>query len=58
MDMEHRWNDIDVGKAKDSDKNCPGATLFPTNPTWTDLGANPDLGGENPATNRLSYGTV
>jgi hypothetical protein len=43
-------------KAKDSDKICPGATLFPTDPTWTDLGANPDLGGE--ATNRLSYGTV
>jgi hypothetical protein len=25
-------------------------------PTWTDLGANPDLRGERPATNHLSHG--
>jgi hypothetical protein len=26
--------------------------------TWTDLGENSGLRGENPATNRLSYGTA
>jgi hypothetical protein len=35
-------------------KTCPSVTL----PTWTDLGANPGLRGEKPATNRLSYGTA
>jgi hypothetical protein len=32
-------------------KNCPSATLSTTNPTWIDLGANPGLCGERPATN-------
>jgi hypothetical protein len=33
--------------------------LSTTNPTWTDLGANPDpLGEKLTATNRLSYGTA
>jgi hypothetical protein len=36
---------------------CPSAT-FPTNPTWTALGANPGLCGENPATNRVCCGTA
>jgi hypothetical protein len=29
--------------------------LFTTNPTWTDLGSNPGLRGERPATKRLSH---
>jgi hypothetical protein len=39
-------------------KTCPSATLSTTNTTWTDQGANPGLGCEKPATNRLSYGTT
>jgi hypothetical protein len=35
---------------------CPSATLSTRNPTWTDPGSNPGLGGERPATNRLSHG--
>jgi hypothetical protein len=34
------------------------ATLFTTNSTWTDPGANSGLRGEIPATNPLSYGTA
>jgi hypothetical protein len=39
-------------------KTCPSATLSTTNPTWIDLGANPGLRGERPATNDLSHGTA
>jgi hypothetical protein len=39
-------------------KICPSATLFTTNPTWTDSGSKPGLCGEKPATNRLSHGTA
>jgi hypothetical protein len=39
-------------------KTCPSATLYTTNPTWIDPGANPGLRGERPATNDLSHGTV
>jgi hypothetical protein len=37
-------------------ETCPSATLSTTNPTWTDLSANPGRRGGKPATNRLSYG--
>jgi hypothetical protein len=36
-------------------KTCSNATLSTTNPTWIDLGANPCLRGEKPATNCLSH---
>jgi len=39
-------------------KTCPSATLSTTNPTWIDLGANPGLRGERPATNHLRHGTA
>jgi hypothetical protein len=39
-------------------KNCPGATLSTTIPTWIDPGAIPSLRGERPATNDLSHGTA
>jgi hypothetical protein len=39
-------------------KTCPSATLSTTNPTWTDLGVNPGLCGERPATNCLSHVTA
>jgi hypothetical protein len=55
---ERRWNDIDRGKPKNSEKNLSTATLSTTNPTWIDPGANPDLRGERQATNDLSHGTA
>jgi hypothetical protein len=39
-------------------KTCPSATFSTTNPTWTDPGSNPGLGGGRPAANRLSHGTA
>jgi hypothetical protein len=35
-------------------KTCHIATLCTTNLTWTDLGSNPGLDGERPASNSLS----
>jgi hypothetical protein len=55
--MGQWWNDTDRGKPKNLEKNLSQcATLFTTNPTWTGPGANPDLHGEKPVTNRLSHG--
>jgi hypothetical protein len=57
--MEHRWNEIDRGKPKNSgEKTCPSATLSTKNPTGTDPGSNPGLRGGRPAANRLSHGTA
>jgi hypothetical protein len=53
-----RWNENWKGKPKYSEKTCPSATLFTTNPTWPDLGSNPGRRGGKPATNHLSYGTA
>jgi hypothetical protein len=39
-------------------KTCPSATLSTTNPIWTDLGLNPGLRGDRPATNGLSHGAA
>jgi hypothetical protein len=36
-------------------KTCPTATLSTINPTWIDLGSNPDLRGERPATIYLGH---
>jgi hypothetical protein len=55
---ERRWNDIDRGQTKNSEKACPSATLSTTNPAWIDPGANPGLRGERLATNDLSHGTA
>lgn len=35
---------------------CPILTPNTKNLTWTNLRSNPDLHGDRPATNRLSYG--
>jgi hypothetical protein len=51
---ERRWDDVDRGKPKNSEKNLPSASLSTTNPTWTDLGANKGLRGERPA-NQFLY---
>jgi hypothetical protein len=40
-----RWNENWQGKPKYSEKTCPSATLFTTNPTWPDLGSNPGRRG-------------
>jgi hypothetical protein len=39
-------------------KTCPSATLYATNPTYTDPVLNPALRGERPATNSLTHGTA
>jgi hypothetical protein len=49
------WNEWQV-KPKYSEKTCPDATLFTTNPTWPDPGLNPGRRGGKPETNRFSYG--
>jgi hypothetical protein len=47
-----------VEKLKYWEKTCPSATLFTTNPTWSDLGSNPGRRGGKPVANRLSCGTA
>jgi hypothetical protein len=47
------WNENWQGKPKYSEKTCPNAVSFTTNPTRRDLGRR---GGWNHAINRLSYG--
>jgi hypothetical protein len=37
---------------------CPNATLSITYPSWTDLGDNPGLRSERPATNHLRHGVT
>jgi hypothetical protein len=49
MSVEH----TDRGKPKYWEKNLTQSdTLSTTNLTWTDLGSNPDVRVERPATNR------
>jgi hypothetical protein len=52
------WKENWHGKLKYSEKTCPNATLFTTNPAWPDLGSNPSRRSGKPATNRLNYGTA
>jgi hypothetical protein len=52
------WWDECQGKLKYSEKTCPDATLFTTNPTWPDPRLNSGLRGGKPATNRFSYGAA
>jgi hypothetical protein len=52
------WNEDWQGKPKYSEKTCPSATLFTTNPTLLDPVSNTNCHGGNPATNRLSYGAA
>jgi hypothetical protein len=56
--MEHWWNGIDVEDRLTGCKICHSATLSTTNVTWTDLGSNPVLRSERPATDRLSHGVA
>jgi len=54
--MEHCWNDTD--RENQGEKRARSVTLSTTNPRCADLGSNPDLRGQEPATNRLSHGTA
>jgi hypothetical protein len=54
--MKQWWHDTDRVKQKYSEKAFSSATFFTTNLTWIDLGGNPGLHAEKPATNRLSRG--
>jgi hypothetical protein len=57
--MEQWWIDIHREKLNDSsEKNLSQCHLSTTNPTCTDLGMNPGLHSEKPATNCLIYGTA
>jgi hypothetical protein len=56
--MEQRWNDIDRGKPKDSEKYLSIAAMFTKNPTWTALGVIVGLRDEKLATNHLSDDTT
>jgi hypothetical protein len=47
-----------AGEPKYSEKTCPNATLYITNPTLPFLGSNPGRRCEKPATNRLCYGNA
>jgi hypothetical protein len=47
---------LTLGNRRTRRKTCPIATLSTKNPTWTDLGANPGLSGDRPATNRQIHG--
>jgi hypothetical protein len=59
MSLENDSGMILTGKNRRTRrKACPSATLFTTNPTWIDPGANPGLRSERPATNDLSHGTA
>jgi hypothetical protein len=59
MSMESDGGMILTGETRSTRrKPCAGATLSTTNPTWIDTGANPDLRGDRPATNRLSHCTA
>jgi hypothetical protein len=46
------------GKAKNSEKICPSATLSTTNLTWTDLGMNPSICNEKLVAKCLSDGVA
>jgi hypothetical protein len=50
------WNEDWQGKPKYSEKICPSATLYTTNPTWHELESNPGRGGK-PVANSLICGT-
>jgi hypothetical protein len=52
---DRRWNDIDRGKPKNSEKNLSQCHFVHHK---SNMGTNPGLRGERPATNDLSHGTV
>jgi len=55
MMMECSWNNSDRTKLSTQRRTCSNATLSTTHSAWTHLGFNPGLGGDRPATSRLSH---
>jgi hypothetical protein len=55
--MEHRRNDADRGKPKESERNLSRRHSVHRSPTRTDLDAKAGLRSEEPTPNRLSYST-
>jgi hypothetical protein len=58
VNMEQRWNVIERGKPKDSERNLSKCHFEHSKSNMDCLGANPVLRGKKPSTNRLSYGTA
>jgi hypothetical protein len=59
MSMEsHGGTILTGGNRRTRRETCPSVSLFTTNATWTDTGANSDLRGERPATDRLNGTTT
>jgi hypothetical protein len=59
MSMENDGGMILAGENRRNRRQiCPSATLSTTNPSCINPGANSELRGERPATNRLSDGTA
>jgi hypothetical protein len=52
--VESRWNYTDRTNRRTRSKTCPTATLYTTNPTWIEPGANPGFRYERPATDLLT----
>jgi hypothetical protein len=56
---ELQWNNIDRRKTEElGEKPVTCANLLTTNPTGTDLGANPVPRGEKLSNNRVGHGTA
>jgi len=58
MSIEYWHNDKARENRHARIKACPSGTMSAANLTWTDLGSNPELRGQRPATNRLIHGMV
>jgi hypothetical protein len=58
MNRKQWWNDTDRKNQRTLKKTNPNATFSTANSTWTDLGTNLGLIGENLVTNCLVYGTT
>jgi hypothetical protein len=56
--MEHRWNEIDRGKPKYSERSLSQCPFVHHKSHMDRPGIDPGLRGERPATNSLSHGTA
>jgi hypothetical protein len=58
VNMKQRWNDMDRGKPKNSEKNLSECHFVHYKSNMVCPEREPGPRGENPATIRLSYGTA